>query len=46
MKKVQDLVVDIARSSKITVKMKTTIDAAFGDKSLVLTLIFYIIKKV
>ncbi len=46
MMKVRDFVVGLTKSGKSTAKIKTTIDAPYGDKALGLTSIYYILKNV
>jgi histone-lysine N-methyltransferase SETMAR len=46
MTKVRDFVAGLARSGKSAAEIKTIVDAAYGDKALGLTSIYYILKKV
>jgi hypothetical protein len=46
MTKVRDFIAGLAKSGKSAAEIKTIVDAAFGDKALGLTSIYYILKKV
>jgi hypothetical protein len=46
MTKVCDFVAGLARTGKSAAEIKTLVDAAYGDKALGLTSIYYILKKV
>jgi hypothetical protein len=44
MTKVHDFIADLDRRGKSAAEIKTVVDAAYGDKALGLTSIYYIIK--
>jgi hypothetical protein len=46
MTEVHDFVAGLVRNGKSAAEIKTNVDAAYGDKALGLTLIYYILKKV
>jgi hypothetical protein len=46
MKQVRDFVAGLARTGKSAAEIKKLVDAAYGDKTLGLTSIYYILEKV